>query len=253
MNKSENNKLYSSGFCTSCGTMHSLEAGSAVRYCHELMEKLDKTGRIDFILPKTEADPAFSTDYLSGKARGQMFGVMVYLDSEKRKCTARAFSGQYNGRWEVPGWVSPVINASEFYEITQATERKIKSIGRELKQLPTGSQEYKSLADNRKRLSQDLMRKIHAIYRLRNFKGTTSPMPDIIHGQKGIPTGTGDCCAPKLLNFAAVNGFTPLGIAEFYYGKENKSETKLHKHFYPSCTDKCGLILGFMLCGLDAK
>lgn len=68
---------------------------------------------------------------------------------------------------------------------------------------------------------------------------------------KGIPTGTGDCCAPKLLNYAARNRLKPIGISEFFFGRENKSETRKHGEFYPSCKIKCEPILGFMLCGLE--
>lgn len=107
-----------------------------------------------------------------------------------------------------------------------------------------------ALSAQRKKLSQGLMRAIHSIYMVHNFRGEVKSMPEIIYGSKGIPTGTGDCCAPKLLNFAARHGYTPLGIAEFFYGLENRSATRSHKTFYPSCTDKCALILGYMLCGL---
>ena len=92
---------------------------------------------------------------------------------------------------------------------------------------------------------------IKAYRALTNFRGETKPLNDIFQDKNGIPTGTGDCCAPKLLNFAVKNNLTPLGLAEFYWGKENKSATRQHGRFYQSCTSKCQPILGFMLCGLD--
>ena len=204
----------------------------------------------DFELPPEKRNPDFSTDYVFGKARGQMFGIMTYLDHEGCEQSAKAFSGQYNGHWEIPGWVPPIINPHEFQNLTESTEMEIKKIGREMAELDTENAEHKALSSRRKKLSQNLMREIHSIYRVHNFRNETRSMPEIIYGSKGIPTGTGDCCAPKLLNFAACNGYTPLGIAEFYYGRENRSRTKQHKQFYPSCTEKCGLILGYMLCGL---
>ncbi|WP_321401828.1 hypothetical protein [Maridesulfovibrio sp.] len=239
-----------SGFCSRCGTRHSLEPGDALLHCRALMEKMDREGRADFELPQDKATPDFSTDYLFGKARGQMFGVMTYLDNSGTLKTAKAFSGQYNSHWEIPGWVPPIINPQEFYSLTERTEKEIKRIGMEMENHAHGSPAHTELSSRRKKLSQDLMRRIHAIYKVHNFRGETRPMPEIIYESKGIPTGTGDCCAPKLLNFAARNGYTPLNIAEFYYGRENKSATRSHKQFYPSCTDKCGLILGYMLCGL---
>lgn len=253
INTLKNTILSSSGFCPACKETHSLEATAAVEHCKNLMAELDVQGRIDLNVPMENADPELSTDYLMGKARGQMFGIMVYHDSDGHEGTARAFSGQYNGRWEIPGWVQPIIDVEEFDELTKTTERRIKMIGRHMAQLPQGSAQHAELALSRKELSRHLMREIHSIYRIHNFKGEVRPMPEIVNTQKGIPTGTGDCCAPKLLNHAARNGLRPISIAEFYYGRENRSGTRSHKHFYPSCTDKCGLILGFMLCGLAEK
>ena len=57
------------------------------------------------------------------------------------------------------------------------------------------------------------------------------------------------CCAPKLLNQAALAGLAPLSLAEFYFGRENRSQTRQHGRFYAPCTDKCSALLGFMLCG----
>ncbi len=244
------NNISCSGYCSRCETTHALGPGNAVRLCIELMQKLNNEKCTDFELPPEQRNPLFSTDYLFGNARGQMFGVMTYLDHDGCEQYAKAFSGQYNGYWEIPGWVSPIIDPTEFMNLTDSTEKEIKRIGREMTGLTPGTAEHAELSSRRKKLSQNLMREIHAIYRVRNFRSETCPMPEIIYGAKGIPTGTGDCCAPKLLNFASCNGFIPLGIAEFYYGKENRSRTKQHKQFYPSCIEKCSLILGYMLCGL---
>lgn len=252
MNSSRDpNIMQSSGYCITCKGTHRLDGAKAVSHCEELMTILDKNRRIDLENSKEDADPALSTDYLFGPARGQMFAVMVYRDKQGRQQTARAFSGQYNGRWEVAGWVSPIINSREFYALTENTECEIKNIGKKMESFSKGSPTHRDLARRRKELSQNLMRQIHAIYRVHNFQGEKQPMPKIVNTSKGIPTGTGDCCAPKLLNFAAKNGFTPIAIAEFYYGLENRSGSKKHKYFYSSCTEKCGLILGYMLCGLD--
>ena len=61
----------------------------------------------------------------------------------------------------------------------------------------------------------------------------------------------GDCCAPKLLDHAARNNLKPVGIAEFYWGPSNPSQTKKHGQFYPACRGKCEPILGHMLEGME--
>lgn len=67
------------------------------------------------------------------------------------------------------------------------------------------------------------------------------------------PGGTGDCAAPKLLNYAYQHGLTPLAMGEFWYGKSPDTAVRTHGHFYPSCTSKCGPLLGFMMRGLDIR
>ena len=94
------------------------------------------------------------------------------------------------------------------------------------------------------------MKDIHALYKLTNFRGETKTFSKLFPETKNIPTGTGDCCAPKLLCHAAKNDLLPLSLAEFYVGGKNRSGSKRHGHFYPSCEEKCQPLMGFLLCGL---
>lgn len=61
------------------------------------------------------------------------------------------------------------------------------------------------------------------------------------------PAGSGDCCAPKLLQYAFAHGLKPLCLAEFWWGKPPKTEIRHHLHFYPPCRGKCLPILRWML------
>lgn len=237
------------GHCARCSEYHYLPADPAFDHCLDLMLSLEEKGRIDLMAQDINADPCFSTDYLFGKARGKMFGVLVCEKPNKSRTILRAFSGQYNGAWNVDGWVPPLFNEADFLDISRDVEIMIKKIGREIEEQETNAFNRKDLLKKRKLLSQNLMSEIHSLYAVSNFRGDTQSLQDI-WGDTGIPTGTGDCCAPKLLNYAARNNLTPLGISEFYWGKENRSGTKQHGTFYPPCTDKCQPILGFMLCGL---
>ena len=40
-------------------------------------------------------------------------------------------------------------------------------------------------------------------------------------------------------------------MGEFWYGRSPETAVRTHGHFYPSCTSKCGPLLGFMLKGLN--
>jgi len=63
------------------------------------------------------------------------------------------------------------------------------------------------------------------------------------------PSGAGDCAAPKLLVFARRHGLQPLAIAEFWWGTSPPGILRLNGHYYPSCREKCGPILPFLLGG----
>ena len=244
-------KLSCNGYCIKCGKEHCLIEGIARKYCLELMRKLEKEKRIDIDTCAENADPEFSTDYLFGDALGQMFGILVGRGRNGKEVVLKAFSGQYNGVWNIEGWVPPLFDTGDFDISSRDVDKEIKRLGNKIGLLPDGSVIKFDLLRKRKKLSQDLMRKIHSLYRLINFNGEESSLFNAFVENRGIPTGTGDCCAPKLLNYAARNDLIPTGIAEFYFGKTNRSGTKKHKEFYTSCKNKCRPILGFLLCGLD--
>lgn len=110
-----------------------------------------------------------------------------------------------------------------------------------------------ALKQKRKTLSNQLQHKLFDHYQFLNARGesrslnaifapTTTPTP---------PAGAGECAAPKLLHYAYQHGYTPLAMAEFWWGVSPKSEIRQHRHFYPSCNSKCQPILGHMLQGLE--
>ncbi len=240
-----------SGYCVRCGQVHSLPSGRAEKYCLELMKVLEEKKRVDLYNSDAEADSQFNTDYLFGKALGQMFGVLLCRDAHGALITLRAFSGQYNGTWEVQGWVPPLLKVSDFNRLNSDGDKKIKEYGRKMELCTPLSTEREELRRQRKLFSRQLMKNIHGLYELTSFWGETCGLDEIILGDTGIPTGTGDCCAPKLLNHAAKNGLIPLGLGEFFWGKENRSASRQHGIFYGACREKCQPILGFMLCGLQ--
>ena len=65
------------------------------------------------------------------------------------------------------------------------------------------------------------------------------------------PGGTGDCCAPKLLQYAYQHYLHPVCMAEFWWGQSTKEELRQHLNYYPACRGKCMPILTWMLQGLD--
>ncbi|MCF8055502.1 MAG: hypothetical protein K9K37_02565 [Desulfocapsa sp.] len=238
-------------YCNSCNASHHLARHPAFAAARELMAFLDKKKRIDLDKENKTAQKQFQTDSLYGTARGKMFGVLTCQTQCGEQQVLKAFSGQFNGLWEVDGWAPPLFDVLEFYRLTTPVEKRIKALGRELKNTTDDSSIRSRLLQERKTLSQQLMKEIHGLYRLNNFKGEQCSLGDLFYDGSGIPTGTGDCCAPKLLNFAAIHGLQPLALTEFYWGKTNRSGTRHEGQFYSPCAEKCGPILGFLLCGIE--
>ncbi|SKA56086.1 RluA family pseudouridine synthase [Enterovibrio nigricans] len=104
----------------------------------------------------------------------------------------------------------------------------------------------------RKTLSNALQNKLFEQYRFLNARGEAKSLKDIFAPTTHPvpPAGAGECAAPKLLHYAYKHGFTPLAMAEFWWGVSPKSEVRQHKTFYPSCHGKCNPILNHMLEGL---
>ncbi len=266
------------GYCAACDEVHYLTEGNSRRYALELMSELEQNKRIDFHCP--EPEPIFSTDCLWEKRGGQMFGVLECVDGDGKTVVLRAFSGQFNTRWQAEGWVPPTFDLDGYCHLMPKIESSVQQMTGDIescrqkadqcklnfeeairsgglaaqrdcrKQMREALKALECLKKNRRRYSQSMMSVFQDLYQLQNFKGDQRSLRSVFYEDRGIPTGSGDCCAPKLLHAAAQTGLTPLGLTEFYFGKENKSSTKHHKEFYLGCKNKCQPILGYMLCGL---
>ncbi len=104
----------------------------------------------------------------------------------------------------------------------------------------------REVKQQRKIRSRQLQTQMHEAYHLMNFLGTSSSLRELMPA--GIPTGTGDCCAPKLLHHAATQQLKPIAMAEFWWGEH--SADKYQGEFYGACAERCQPLMGFMLSGL---
>ncbi|MDD3276377.1 MAG: hypothetical protein PHP93_04940 [Kiritimatiellales bacterium] len=193
-----NGEPSASGFCADCGTVHSLGEGNSRKFAFELMEHLETHECLDFEAAPATRHPPLATSYLFGDARGQMFGVMECEDASGNTVILKAFSCQYDGEWLIDGWAPPILDPKQFVDLIAEPDKAINLRTRALKGMEKSHPDYRTLFDERKTLSQQLMKDIHALYHLTNFRGETRPLTDLLSGN--IPTGVGECCAPKLLN-----------------------------------------------------
>ena len=114
--------------------------------------------------------------------------------------------------------------------------------------------EIVTLKRERREGSDALQRWLFDQYVMLNAKGMRRTLIDIFARFNGTlpPAGAGDCCAPKLLQFAYAHNLRPVSLAEFWLGAPPPTEVRRHLQFYPPCRSKCYPILQFMLQGLDA-
>ena len=91
----------------------------------------------------------------------------------------------------------------------------------------------------RRQLSQGLQADLHR--RLQIFPGPPWSLAMLF--PQGPPTGVGECCAPKLLHYAASQGLRPQALAEFWWGKGPRKQG----HFYAACAERCQPLIGPLL------
>ena len=129
------------------------------------------------------------------------------------------------------------VSVAEHQEALDVLEREIEALKRE-----------------RREGSDALQRWLFDQYVMLNAKGMRRTLIDIFARFNGTlpPAGAGDCCAPKLLQFAYAHNLRPVSLAEFWLGAPPPTEVRRHLQFYPPCRSKCYPILQFMLQGLDA-
>jgi len=112
-----------------------------------------------------------------------------------------------------------------------------------------------ALKRQRRQMSDALQQWLFSQYNMLNAHGEVKPLTEIFAQtpQKTPPAGAGDCCAPKLLQYAYLNNMKPVCMAELWYGASPASEVRHHLHYYPACRGKCLPILAWMLQGLNVE
>ena len=112
-----------------------------------------------------------------------------------------------------------------------------------------------ALRQHRRNMSDELQRWLFEQYRMLNARGEERNLIDIFSTTTHAvpPAGAGDCCAPKLLQYAYSHALQPVCMAEFWWGESPRQEIRHHLSYYPACRSKCLPILTHMLQGLDVE
>lgn len=107
----------------------------------------------------------------------------------------------------------------------------------------------------RRKKSEALQKWLFEHFRMLNARGETRDLLSIFADTSlhFPPSGSGECCAPKLLQYAFAHHLRPVCIAEFWWGQSPTGEIRQHHQYYPACRGKCHPILKHMLQGLEVE
>ena len=141
------------------------------------------------------------------------------------------------------------FNDQFFYrELQEYYEDKIKKIKKSLLLFENTIEEH---IRNRKKISKTIQNTLFEKYQFLNQQKEQKGLLDIFDNASARPpAGSGDCCAPKLLQYAFQHRLIPVVMAEFWWGISPNSAIRKHKNFYPSCQSRCKPILRHMLEGI---
>ena len=184
------------------------------------------------------------------------------MKEAKAKRDARREAGNLTPEEE-----AEMVKESQFMK---AELRRLKKSLSEKTALETEFEDYQEnilrLKQLRKQLSDALQQWLFSQFRMLNQEGESKDLLEIFrdealkeYPQAAIatsriaalkmvpPAGSGECCEPKLLQYAYQHGYKPLQMAMFWWGESPKEEIRHHLQFYPACNGKCKPILHWML------
>ena len=162
---------------------------------------------------------------------------------------------------------------AEMVKESQFMKAELRRLKKSLSEKTTLETEYEAyqadilrLKQLRKTLSDALQQWLFSQFRMQNHEGEMKDLLEIfrdaalrdypqatlatsrIAALKMVPpAGSGECCEPKLLQYAYLHGYRPLQMAMFWWGESPKEEIRHHLQFYPACNGKCKPILHWML------
>ena len=180
--------------------------------------------------------------------RGKMFGVLVV----KKKDNTYFYLGTVSGKLPKDGvckrFIPSVFDESVDDFFINKGMAKLSEIGNKIKHSNNPS-EIIFLKEKRKKKSASLQKKLFENYHFENISGKQKNILAIFNDSKqgNPPAASGECSAPKLLQYAIINHLKPIALTEFWWGNSNENKDKKHKAYYPACKNRCRPILEYLL------
>lgn len=209
----------------------------ALEYCKEIIS----------LLNEKKLSIVYTTEKVSEERfeNGIMIGVLVAknsLQQNKILFTVSGISRKIEGKFRDAIFIEPIVSSKKIMSALQKNDKEIHSLTEKLKGCRI--ENIQDLQLRRSLLTSESLERVHELYSFYCSDGKIRSLKQICRSQLP-PTGTGDCCAPKLLNFAFENNLIPVSMCEVFYGKANEKKQPGVK--YSPCDERCGLILPEML------
>ena len=231
---------------------------SARHYCQKLISLIDE-GKVELRQISRESEERKGQGLMIGclvcweKTDGDFPGRRVVLYAVSGNSKLLEISADYtfsNLFKEKSIFVLSIVSVDEIDSALKQNDKKIHELTDEINELPLVSPQRKQLISERTSLTDASLKKVFSLYEFTRFDGQKISLNQIIqnHNNRLPPTGTGDCCAPKLLTYAFAHELEPVSMDEVYYGRDTAN--KKSGISYPPCDERCGYILPSIL-GLE--
>lgn len=206
-----------------------------------------------------------STEYLTLLAQYELQKNKASIDIQEKKEALKAAKKERNFRRE-KAQVELSTEAYATFEATLAKEsleakgffnnvnRYWEHTLKPLKEkLLVFTNQIATLKEQRKTKSVALQQYLFEQYQFLNSKKEIKNLSQLFAktSEQNIPAGSGECAAPKLLQYAFLHNLKPVAMAEFWWGQSPNKEIRKHQQFYPACQGKCKPILTHMLEGIE--
>jgi tRNA pseudouridine32 synthase/23S rRNA pseudouridine746 synthase len=171
---------------------------------------------------------------------------LAKVDRKLRKKNALSILGELEFKTLTNKLMQESYNDQFLYkELQEYYDVKIKKNGKEL---VIFEKKISTLKKERKEKSNYLQKTLFSKYSFLNQQKELKNLLDIFNNPAiKPPAGSGECSAPKLLQFAFDKDLTPISMAEFWWGISPNSAIRKHKNYYPACQGRCKPILTHML------
>lgn len=178
------------------------------------------------------------------KEQGVMIGCLVCANKNGEKIILYALSGNsFELRGNFDGvFVPPIVSSEKIKAALFPNDKRIHELTEKIK--TANDDEKFVLKKEREKLTTESLARVHSLYEFHCIDGSVKKLTSLCK-DKLPPTGTGDCTAPKLFDYAFLHSLFPVSMSEMYFGKA--TTTKRPRETYTPCDERCALILPAML------